>query len=96
MNKFSVVIIKTLLISVCALEIILSTFLIALIFDMWIQDGMPPFENIKFSISLFFVILLIFVIGGCLKFLLDISIDNRASKNVKDSKTKRAVDDVPI
>lgn len=53
MINMSIAMIKTLLASVSALTIMLSTFLIALIFNMWTQDGIPPFENIKFSVALF-------------------------------------------
>ena len=54
MKNLSVSISKFLLSSVSAVTILLSFFLIFLIFDLWIQEGIPPFENIKFSVAVFF------------------------------------------
>lgn len=53
MKNLSVSISKFLLSSVSAVTILLSFFLIFLIFDLWIQEGIPPFENIKFSVAVF-------------------------------------------
>lgn len=53
MKNFPVSIAKFLLSSVSAITLLLSTFLIVLIFDMWMQEGIPPFENIKFSVAVF-------------------------------------------
>ncbi|MCS2161642.1 hypothetical protein MUU47_11035 [Scandinavium sp. H11S7] len=77
MNNLSVAITKFLLSSVSAITILLSAFLIALIFNMWIQEGMPPFENIKFSAALFFTIIMLLVICQCLKYYTDMAIDRR-------------------
>ncbi|HGY5183018.1 TPA: hypothetical protein ACNV5L_003356 [Citrobacter braakii] len=77
MNSFSVAIIKTLLISVGALTIILSVFLMILMFDMAIQSGIPALENIKFTIALFFSTLMLLVICFCLKLFLSVAIDSR-------------------
>ena len=77
MNNLSVAITKFLLSSVSAITILLSAFLIALIFNMWIQEGIPPFENIKFSVSLFFTIIMLLVICQCLKYFTDMAVDSR-------------------
>lgn len=77
MNNLSVAITKFLLSSVSAITILLSAFLIALIFNMWIQEGIPPFENIKFSTALFFTIIMLLVICQCLKYYTDMAIDRR-------------------
>lgn len=97
MSNFTVIVIKALLASISTVTIILSVFLIALIFDMWAQGGMPPFENIKFSVSLFFIVMLLLVICQCLKYHLLISTDSRVlkSKNPND-KEKTRVNDVTI
>lgn len=81
MNNMSVSITKFLLSSVSAITIILSTFLIFLIFDMWIQEGIPPFENIKFSVAMFFTIIMLLVICQCLKYYTDMAIDRRDNTN---------------
>ncbi|WES88767.1 hypothetical protein [Dickeya fangzhongdai] len=97
MNNFSIAIIKTLLISVSTLTIMSSVFLIALIFDISIQNGMPAFENIKFTIMLFIAILLMLVICFCLKLFLSMSIDSRDIQLKKESmKTKSKSDGVTI
>lgn len=97
MSNFAATVIKALLASISTLTIILSVFLISLIFDMWAQGGMPPFENIKFSVSLFFVVILLLVICQCLKYHLYISIDGRDLKEKKQKKqTKTRADDVKI
>lgn len=77
MNNLSVAIAKFLLSSVSAITILLSAFLITLIFNMWIQEGIPPFENIKFSAALFFTIIMLLVICQCLKYFTDMAIDRR-------------------
>ena len=77
MNNLSVAITKFLLSSVSAITIALSAFLIALIFNMWVQEGIPPFENIKFSAALFFTIIMLLVICQCLKYYTDMAIDRR-------------------
>lgn len=77
MNNLSVAITKFLLSSVSAITILLSAFLITLIFNMWIQEGIPPFENIKFSAALFFTIIMLLVICQCLKYYTDMAIDRR-------------------
>lgn len=79
MNNLSVAITKFLLSSVSAITILLSMFLIALIFNMWVQEGIPPFENIKFSAALFFTIIMLLVICQCLKYYTDMAIDRRDS-----------------
>lgn len=81
MNNLSVAITKFLLSSVSAITILLSAFLIALIFNMWIQEGIPPFENIKFSAALFFTIIMLLVICQCLKYYTDMAIDRRDNSN---------------
>lgn len=77
MKNFPVSIAKFLLSSVSAITILLSTFLIVLIFDMWMQEGIPPFENIKFSVAVFFTVILLLVICQCLKYFTDMAIDRR-------------------
>ncbi|EKN6091747.1 hypothetical protein DVQ04_11405 [Yersinia enterocolitica] len=77
MSKWMVVILKAILSTISTVTILLSIFLIFLIFDLAFQNGMPPFENIRFSISLFFVITLLVFICFCLKTHLYISIDSR-------------------
>ncbi|CQJ43183.1 Uncharacterised protein [Yersinia enterocolitica] len=77
MSKWMVVILKAILSTISTVTILLSIFLICLIFDIAFQNGMPPFENIRFSISLFFVITLLVFICFCLKTHLYISIDSR-------------------
>lgn len=77
MKNYTVSILKVLLSSVSTLTIMLSAFMIFLIFDMWIQEGIPPFENLKFSVALFFTIILLLVMCQCLKFYTDIAIDSR-------------------
>jgi len=97
MNNFSVAILKTILSSVSAVTILLSAFLIALIFNMWIHEGIPPFENIKFSVALFFTILMLLVICQCLKYYTDMAIDRRNYLNKsKNDSPKRRADDVII
>ncbi|ANR77015.1 hypothetical protein BBB57_01330 [Kosakonia sacchari] len=81
MNNLSVAITKILLSSVSAITILLSAFLITLIFNMWIQEGIPPFENIKFSAALFFTIIMLLVICQCLKYFTDMAIDRRDRPN---------------
>lgn len=77
MRKWMVVILKAILSTISTVTILLSIFLICLIFDLAFQNGIPPFENIRFSISLFFVITLLVFICFCLKTHLYISIDSR-------------------
>lgn len=97
MNNFSVAIIKTLLISVGALTIISSVFLITLIFNISMQDGIPAFENIKFTVMLFFTTLLLLIICGCLKLFLSMAIDSRDFQLKKERvKIKARVEDVTI
>lgn len=62
MKSYAVSILKILLSSVSTLTIMLSAFMIFLIFDMWVHEGIPPFDNIKFSVALFFTITLLLVI----------------------------------
>lgn len=95
MNNLSVAITKLLLSSFSAMTIMLSFFLITLIFNMWIQDGIPPFENIKFSVALLFLIILLAVICLCLKFYMDMAIDRRNYHLIKENKSsKNRVDEV--
>ena len=97
MNNFSVAMIKTLLISAGSITIMASVFLIILMFDIAIQNGIPALENIKFTIVLFFVVLLFLVICSCLKILLSIAIDSRDLQFKKHTeKTRSRVDDVTI
>ncbi|BBT45531.1 hypothetical protein WP8W18C04_26890 [Enterobacter cloacae] len=77
MNNLLVAIFKTLLSTVGAVTILLAVFLITLIFNMWIQEGIPPFENIKFSVAVFFTIIMLIVICQCLKYFMDMAIDRR-------------------
>lgn len=97
MINMSIAMIKTLMASVSALTIMLSTFLIALIFNMWTQDGIPPFENIKFSVALFFTVIILLVICVCLKFFMDMTTDSRRNQfRIKNEKNKRSTDDVRL
>lgn len=77
MNNLLVAVFKTLLSTFSAVTILLAVFLITLIFNMWIQEGIPPFENIKFSVAVFFTIIMLTVICQCLKYFMDMSIDRR-------------------
>lgn len=77
MNNLLVAVFKTLLSTFSAVTILLAVFLITLIFNMWIQEGIPPFENIKFSVAVFFTIIMLSVICQCLKYFMDIAIDRR-------------------
>lgn len=88
MSKWMVVILKAILSTISTVTILLSVFLICLIFDLAFQSGMPPFENIRFSISLFFVITLLVFICFCLKTHLYISIDNRNQSEKKQIQLK--------
>lgn len=81
MKNLSVSISKFLLSSVSAVTILLSFFLIFLIFDLWIQEGIPPFENIKFSVAVFFTVIMLLVICQCLKYFTDMAIDRRENIN---------------
>jgi len=81
MKNLSVSISKFLLSSVSAVTILLSFFLIFLIFDLWIQEGIPPFENIKFSVAVFFTVIMLLVICQCLKYFTDMAIDRRDNIN---------------
>lgn len=81
MKNLPVSISKFLLSSVGAITILLSTFLIFLIFDMWIKEGIPPFENLKFSIAVFFTVIMLLVICQCLKYFTDMAIDSRNNTN---------------
>lgn len=97
MNNFSVAIIKTLLISVGALTIISSVFLITLMFNISMQDDIPAFENIKFTVMLFFTTLLLLIICVCLKLFLSMAIDSRDFQLKKERvKIKARVEDVTI
>ncbi|HHT3530706.1 TPA: hypothetical protein ACTYW0_004920 [Enterobacter asburiae] len=81
MKNLPVSISKFLLSSVGAITILLSTFLIFLIFDMWIHEGVPPFENIKFSVAVFFTVIMLLAICQCLKYFTDMAIDSRKNTN---------------
>ncbi len=95
MSNFSVSVIKVILSSISAFTVFLCFFLITLVISMWAQDGMPPFENIKFSVALFFVILMLLTVCVCLKFFMDMAIDRRNFIYMKNYKTdKRRVDEV--
>lgn len=88
MSKWMVVILKAILSTISTATILLSIFLICLICDLAFQNGIPPFENIRFSVSLFFVIVLLVFICFCLKIHLCISIDNRNQSANKQNKFK--------
>lgn len=77
MNNLLVAVFKTLLSAFGAVTILFAVFLITLIFNMWIQEGIPPFENIKFSVAVFFTIIMLAVICQCIKYFMDIAIDRR-------------------
>lgn len=81
MKNLSVSISKFLLSSVSAVTILLSFLLIFLIFDLCIQEGIPPFENIKFSVAVFFTVIMLLVICQCLKYFTDMAIDRRDNIN---------------
>ncbi len=93
MNNFSVAIIKTLLASLSTVTILLSALLISLSFNLWLQEGIPPFENLKFTAMLSFVVLFLLVICFCLKFHLSIAIDNREKSKLSK---KNRVDDAAL
>lgn len=80
MNNLSVAVSRTILSGVATLTIFLSAFLIILAIQMWSQEGIPPFENIKFVIALFFVVLMLLSISICLKFFMDMAISSRNYK----------------
>lgn len=97
MNNLSVAVTKILLSSFSAITILLSSFLIILIFNMWLQEGIPPFENIKFSIALFFTIMMLLVICQCLKYYTDMATDRRNNlMKEKPRNDKYRNDDVRI
>lgn len=96
MHNFSVVVLKTLLTSICTLSIMLSVLLMCLLFDISIQGGIPPLETLRFSVSLFFVIILLFIVCGCLKFILDMSIDSRNLSIKKLAKANKRPDDILV
>ena len=77
MRNFSVVFLKIILSSLSAITISLSTLLIILIFNLWMEEGLPPLENMKFSAALFFVVILLFIICQCIKNYVDMAIDSR-------------------
>ncbi len=81
MKNLSVGISKILLSSFSAVTIILSAFLIFLIYDMWVHEGIPPFENLKFSTALFFIIIMLLIICQCLKYFTDMAVDSRNNAN---------------
>ncbi|CNI28732.1 hypothetical protein CBW53_05985 [Yersinia frederiksenii] len=83
MNRWMIVIIKAFLTTLSTVTILLSAFLMCLIFDLTFTSGMPPIENLKFSVALFFVIILLVFICLCLKTHLDISIDSRNQSSNK-------------
>lgn len=61
------------------------------------QDGIPAFENIKFTVMLFFTTLLLLIICGCLKLFLSMAIDSRDFQLKKERvKIKARVEDVTI
>jgi dipeptide/tripeptide permease len=97
MNNLSVAITKTLLSSLSAIVILLSSFLMILIFNMWIQEGIPPFENVKFSIALFFITIMLLVICQCIKYYADMAMDSRMHKAQENiNKERRRTDDLKI
>lgn len=77
MSNLSVVIFKALLSALSVITIAFSIFLIILVCDMWAQDGVPPLENIKFSIALFIISVMLLIICQCFKYLTDMAIDTR-------------------
>jgi uncharacterized membrane protein YczE len=94
MNNLLVAITKTLLSSLSAIVILLSSFLIVLILNMWIQEVIPPFENIKFIIALFFITIMLLAICQCIKYYADMAIDSRMHKEQeKINKERRRSDD---
>lgn len=74
MNRTIVSFSKFLLSSINLIVILLSTLLIYLIFDMWIHEGIPPLENLKFSIAAFLIIILLLIISHCVKYISGISL----------------------
>lgn len=77
MSNLSVFIFKALLSALSIITIAFSFFLIILVCDMWAQEGIPPLENIKFSIALFIVTVMLLIICQCFKYLVDMAIDTR-------------------
>jgi len=66
-------------------------------FSISMQDGIPAFENIKFTAMLFFTILILLIICVCLKFFLSMAIDSRDYQSKKEIvKAKVRVEDVTI
>lgn len=97
MNNFTVAILKTLLASASVLTAFSSAFAITLMFNISIQNGMPVFENIKFTIALFFATLFMLIICTCIKFLLSIAVDSRDSfKANEQKKIKSRVEDITL
>jgi cell division protein FtsI/penicillin-binding protein 2 len=47
---------------------------------MWAQEGVPPLENIKFVVMLFFVVIMLLTISLCLKIFMDMVVSSRNYK----------------
>lgn len=82
MSNLSVVFFRLILSGVAALTIFLSTFLIILAIQMWSQEGIPPMENIKFVVMLFFVVMMLLTISLCLKIFMDMAVSSRNYKMI--------------
>lgn len=80
MNKLSVVFFRIILSGVATLTIFLSVFLITLAIQMWAQEVVPPLENIKFVVMLFFVVIMLLTISLCLKIFMDMAVSSRNYK----------------
>ncbi|ELI9006902.1 MAG: hypothetical protein E7B97_07565 [Enterobacter sp.] len=80
MNNLSVSFFRIVLSGVATLTIFLSAFLITLAIQMWAQEGVPPLENIKFVVMLFFVVIMLLTITLCLKIFMDIAVSSRNYK----------------
>ncbi|HHQ2335875.1 MULTISPECIES: hypothetical protein [Enterobacter] len=80
MINLSAAFFRTILSGVATLTIFLSAFLITLAIQMWAQEGVPPLENIKFVVMLFFVVIMLLTISLCLKIFLDMVVSSRNYK----------------
>jgi hypothetical protein len=80
MNNLSVSFFRIILSGVATLTIFLSAFLITLAIQMWAQEGVPPLENIKFVVMLFFVVIMLLTISLCLKIFMDMAVSSRNYK----------------
>ena len=96
MYNFSVFILKSLLASTGGVAMALSVFSIIKVVDVWAKNEIPSITNLMMIASLFMSVIFLSVICMCLKFYLDISIDNRELAIKKKNKKIIRNDDVTV